>query len=99
LLAENEQTLLRDWMESQKKSGALRSGRINRAKLTEASRCLLAALRDGTAAWQFRRHYRAPGGIKAAPCLDVSRSHATLGLTPSETVTFVFSLKEPPMPH
>jgi len=26
LLAEHEQTLLRDWMESQKKSGALRGG-------------------------------------------------------------------------
>ncbi len=34
LLAENEQTLLRDWMESQRKSGALRSGQISEAELT-----------------------------------------------------------------
>jgi hypothetical protein len=43
LLAENEQTLLRDWLESQKKSGALRSGQISEAELTEASRHLIAA--------------------------------------------------------
>jgi len=49
LLAENEETLLRDWMESQKKSGALRSGQISEAELTEASRRLIAALRGGAA--------------------------------------------------
>jgi len=38
----------------------------------------------------------APGWDQSRTVLeDVSRSHATLGLTPSETATFVFSLKEP----
>jgi rsbT co-antagonist protein RsbR len=95
LLAENEQTLLRDWMESQRKSGALRSGQISEAELTEASRRLIAALRDGVTSGQFV-DITAPGWDQSRTVLeDVSRSHATLGLTPSETATFVFSLKEP----
>jgi rsbT co-antagonist protein RsbR len=95
LLAENEQTLLRDWMESQKKSGVLRSGQISEAELTEASRRLIAALRGGAASGQFV-DITAPGWDQSRTVLeDVSRSHATLGLTPSETATFVFSIKEP----
>ena len=95
LLAENEETLLRDWIGSQKKSGALRAGQISEAELTEASRRLIAALRGGAASGQFV-DITAPGWDQSRTVLeDVSRSHATLGLTPSETATFVFSLKEP----
>ena len=95
LLAENEETLLRDWMASQKKSGVLRGGQISDAELTEASRRLIAALRGGAASGQFV-DITAPGWDQSRTVLeDVSRSHATLGLTPSETATFVFSLKEP----
>jgi rsbT co-antagonist protein RsbR len=95
LLAENEQTLLRDWMESQKKSGALRSGQISDAELTEASRRLLSALRGGAATGQFE-DITAPVWDQSRTVLEeVSRSRAALGLTPAETATFVFSLKEP----
>jgi rsbT co-antagonist protein RsbR len=95
LLEENEQALLRDWMESHERSGVLRSGRISKAELTEASRRLLSALRAGAAAGQFM-DLTTPGWDQSRTVLeDVSRSHATLGLTPSETATFVFSLKEP----
>jgi rsbT co-antagonist protein RsbR len=82
-------------MESQKKSGALRSGQISETELTEASRRLLDALRGGAASGEFA-DITAPGWDQSRTVLeDVSRSHATLGLTPSETATFVFSLKEP----
>jgi rsbT co-antagonist protein RsbR len=95
LLAENEQTLLRDWMESQKKSGTLRSGQISDAELTEASRRLLSALRGGAATGQFE-DITAPVWDQSRTVLEeVSRSRAALGLTPAETATFVFSLKEP----
>jgi rsbT co-antagonist protein RsbR len=95
LLAENEQALLHDWMEFQKKSGALRSGQISEAELGEASRRLLSALRGGTATGQFE-DVTAPVWDQTRTVLDdVSRSRATLGLTPSETASFVFSLKEP----
>jgi rsbT co-antagonist protein RsbR len=99
LLAENEQTLLRDWMESQKKSGLLRSGQISEAELTEASRRLIAALGGGAVTGQFE-DITAPVWDQSRTALEeIARSHATLGLTLSETATFVFSLKEPPMPH
>ena len=71
------------------------AGRISKAELTEASRRLLSALRAGAAAGQFM-DITTPGWDQSRTVLDdVSRSHATLGLTPSETATFVFSLKEP----
>jgi hypothetical protein len=73
LQAENEQALLRDWMESQKKSGALRSGQIGEAELTEASRRLLSALRGGAVTGQFE-------DITTA-LEEIARPHATLGLT------------------
>jgi rsbT co-antagonist protein RsbR len=95
LLAENEAALLRDWMKFHEKSGMLSSGRISRAELTEASRRLLAALRVGVAAAQFADITAAVWDQSRSVLEDVSRSHATLGLTPSETATFVFSLKEP----
>jgi rsbT co-antagonist protein RsbR len=95
LLAENEQALLRDWVETQKKSGSLRSGQITEAELTENSRRLLSALCGGTATGQFA-DITAPVWDQSRTVLeDVSRSRATLGLTPAETATFVFSLKEP----
>ena len=95
LLAENEPALLREWMESQKKSGALRSGQITEAELADDSRRLLAALRDGAATGQFEDIDASIWDQSRAVLEDVSRSRAMLGLSPAETATFVFSLKEP----
>jgi rsbT co-antagonist protein RsbR len=95
LLAENEPALLREWMDSQKKSGALRSGQITEAELADDSRRLLAALRDGAAPGQFEDIDASIWDQSRAVLEDVSRSRAMLGLSPAETATFVFSLKEP----
>jgi rsbT co-antagonist protein RsbR len=95
LLAEDEQALLGDWIESQKKSGALRSGQISEAELTENSRRLVAGLRGGAASGQFEDISGPIWDQSRSVLEDVSRSHATLGLTPAETATFVLSLKEP----
>jgi rsbT co-antagonist protein RsbR len=95
LLADNEQALLRDWVASQKKSGALGSGQVSEAELADNSRRLLSALRGGAAAEQFE-DIEGPVLDQSRTVLEeVSRSRATLGLTPAETATFVFSLKEP----
>lgn len=95
VLAENEQALLAGWLESQKKAGALRSGQLGEAELGESSRRLLAALCEGAAGGQIE-DIDAPAWDHARTVLEeVSRSRATLGLTPSETATFVLSLKEP----
>ena len=95
LLAENEPALLGEWMECQKKSGALRSGQITEAELADDSRRLLAALRDGAATGQFEDIAASIWDQSRAVLEDVSRSRAMLGLLPAETATFVFSLKEP----
>jgi rsbT co-antagonist protein RsbR len=82
-------------MESQKKSRALRSGQIREDELTENSRRLLVGLRGGAATRQFE-DITAPIWDQSRAVLEgVSRSRAILGLTPAETATFVFSLKEP----
>jgi rsbT co-antagonist protein RsbR len=95
LLVENEQVLLRDWMEAQKKSGALRNGQISEHELAENSRRLLAGLRGGTASGQFEDITASVWDQSRSVLEDISRSRATLGLTTAETATFVFSLKEP----
>jgi rsbT co-antagonist protein RsbR len=95
LLEQHEQTLLRDWLKAQTASGVLHSGQISEAELAQNSRQLLAALREGATAGEFE-DITGPAWDRARTVLDeVSRSRAKLGLTPSETATFVFSLKEP----
>ena len=95
LLDENQRALLSEWTESQKKSGALRNGQISEDELTGSSRRLLAALREGAATGQFEDISAPIWDQSRAVLEEVSRSRALLGLTPAETATFVFSLKEP----
>jgi rsbT co-antagonist protein RsbR len=95
LLEEHDKTLLADWLECQKKTGALRSGQISEPELAEGSRRLLAALREGAATEQFTDITTSAWDQTRTVLEEVSRSRATLGLTPSETASFVFSLKEP----
>ena len=95
ILAENEQALLSVWLESRKKSGALRSGQISEAELSDNSRKLLAALREGAAAGQLDDITTSAWDRARTVLEELSRSRAALGLTLSETTAFVLSLKEP----
>jgi rsbT co-antagonist protein RsbR len=95
LLEEDEQALLADWLASQKKAGALRSGQIDESELAENSSRFLAALRAGAATGQFTDITTPVWDATRTVLEELSRSRAALGLTPSETATFVFSLKEP----
>jgi rsbT co-antagonist protein RsbR len=94
-LEEDEQALLSRWLEAQKKAGALRSGQIGESELAENSSRFLAALRGGAATGQFTDITMPVWDQTRTVLEELSRSRATLGLTPSETATFVFSLKEP----
>src|SRR5690242_19150453 len=94
LVAGNEQTILPEWLELQKKAGDLQTGRITESELSSQSKDVLHLLRGGLAA----------GGNDVASAAyapatemlrDLSQSRAQQGFTPSETATFVFSLKEP----
>src|SRR5690348_14613608 len=95
LVSSNEETILPEWVDLQKKAGGLQTGRITEIELISQSRDFLHLLRDGLA----------KGGTDASnPAYDpakqmlaeISRSRALQGFSPSETATFVFSLKQPP---
>ena len=95
LLETHEKIVLASWMENQIAAGSLRSGQIKENELKSQSqsflRELVQALKSGEmddpsgAAWSSARELLG----------DFSRSRAVQGFSPSQTATFVFSLKEP----
>jgi rsbT co-antagonist protein RsbR len=91
--AEQEATILRDWMEAQKKTGALVTGRIREGELQTQSKQFLSLLCDVLAAGAQPQGaaYEALQDMLA----EVSRSRAVQGFSPTETARFVLSLKEP----
>ena len=93
-LHDKEQQILPEWIELQKRAGSLQTGRITEAELAGQSGEFLRLLRNGLA----------QGGVDVAsaaygPARDflgnLSRSRAQQGFSPTETATFVFSLKQP----
>lgn len=86
--------LLDEWLRSQRGTAAFRGGTIE-GELGEQSRRFLAAFRRGVASGD-PDDISEPGWADARSVLEeLSTERATLGFTPSETATFVFSLKEP----
>ena len=93
LISANEQTILPEWLDLQKKSGTIQTGRITEAELASQSRNFLHLLRDGLA-----RGGNDLSNAAYAPVKDMlgelSRSRALQGFSPGESATFVFSLKQ-----
>src|SRR5262245_39293734 len=95
LITQHEQGLLTAWMRNQLEAGALRSAQIKEDELKDQSRRFLreftVALKSGEVddvtgqAWLQVRDLLG----------SISRSRAVQGFTPSETATFIFSMKEP----
>ena len=94
LVGSNEQTILPEWVDLQKKAGSLQTGRITENELMSQSREFLHLLRDGLAKGGNDASNPAFGAARQL-LSDVSRSRALQGFSPSETATFVFSLKQP----
>ena len=94
LVADKEKTILPAWMELQKRAGALQTGRITEAELATQSGEFLHLFRDG-----LIRGGTEIGSAAYAPVREflanLSRSRALQGFSPTETATFVFSLKQP----
>jgi rsbT co-antagonist protein RsbR len=95
IVKSHEKDLLSDWVKAQLASNTLRGDLLNETELREQSRNFLAGVQsaaqkgeidsiDGPA-WSDVRQ-----GLE-----DLSRSRALAGFSPSETATFVFSLKQP----
>lgn len=94
LVGGNEQTILPDWVGLQKKAGTLRTGRITEDELVLQSRDFLHLLRDGLAKGGTDASNAAYAPAKQL-LSEISRARAIQGFSPSETATFVFSLKQP----
>lgn len=94
LVGSNEQTILPEWIDLQKKAGSLQTGRITESELLSQSRTFLHLLRDGLA--KGGNDASNPAYEPAKQMLgDLSRSRALQGFSPRETATFIFSLKQP----
>jgi len=95
LITKHETELLTAWMHNQLEVGSLRSGQIKEDEQEDQSRRFLRefvnALNSGEVddvtgqAWSATRDLLG----------SLSRSRALQGFTPSETATFIFSMKEP----
>ena len=96
LIQKYEGEILQDWMQAQMMAVTSRPDLMQKAELEEQSRVLLQNLAQGLrsgadvadikgAAWQEVRDFLG----------SVSQSRGRQGFSPSETATFVFSLKEP----
>lgn len=94
LVGSNEQSILPEWIELQKKAGSLQTGRITESELVSQSRNFLHLLRDGLAKGANDASNPAYGPVRQM-LADVSRSRALQGFSPGETAGFVFSLKQP----
>jgi rsbT co-antagonist protein RsbR len=95
IIAQSQKELLADWVQAQLGATTLRSDLMKENELREQSREFLALLQAATASggvvqidgpeWASVRDFLA----------RVSRSRAQQGFSPSETATFVLSLKQP----
>jgi rsbT co-antagonist protein RsbR len=94
LVGKNESHILADWLGLQKQASGLQTGRITEAELTTQSREFLHLLHDGLAKGGTDPTHAAYNPVRDF-LARVSQSRAVQGFSPSETATFVFSLKEP----
>jgi rsbT co-antagonist protein RsbR len=87
--------LLTSWLESQVAAGSLRSGQIKQDELKDQSQRFLQEFIDGLKSGDVD-DITGPSWNGARELLgELSGSRALQGFTPSETATFIFSLKEP----
>lgn len=95
ILAQSQKELLADWVQAQLSSTAIRGDLMKESELREQSREFLSLVQGATDAGSLTQI----DGSHWAPAREflsrVSRSRAQQGFSPSETATFVFSLKQP----
>lgn len=87
--------ILKDWVREQRAAITLRSDLLGDAELERQSAEFLATLQSGLQGDELLE-IKGPGWGKAREFLEsLARSRARQGFTPSETATFVFSIKLP----
>jgi rsbT co-antagonist protein RsbR len=95
ILGQRESEILSDWMALQRNSAARRADLIGDGDLQRQCKDFLAALRQGASSGVFDDILAPPWAPAREALAEISRSRARLGFTPTETATFVFSLKQP----
>ena len=97
ILEAHEGEVLAQWLALLKASGGTGGGRIKEGELQTQAREFLAALRQALADGEGGETDIQGAGFERVRDLlgDFSRSRAVQGFSPSETATFVFSLKQP----
>ena len=92
VISEHEGEILADWIRAQGAAGGRRDP-LQEAETRRVSKEFLAAMADGL---RTGTEIDAPGWSRAREILtDLSNARAAQGFTPTETATFVFSLKQP----
>jgi rsbT co-antagonist protein RsbR len=93
LLQKDEAAVLQTWIDRQLRAPGFRSDRLNQRELHDQSRRFLSQFQSAAVE---NNDIASPAwaGVRAL-LEDISRSRAEQGFSPSETATFVFSLKEP----
>src|SRR5262245_22578274 len=94
VLQKDEGALLQSWVDNQVSSPTFRPDRTSRQELLDHSRRFRALLRDAVKGGDA--DIMSPSWLGVRQMLDeLSVSRAQQGFSPSETATFVFSLKQP----
>jgi rsbT co-antagonist protein RsbR len=96
IVLEHEKNLLSQWMSHQLAAVTLRPGLLAEDQLRDQSQKFLSLFRAGLEGLDGSLDIDSSNWSGARELLDdISRSRARQGFTPSETATFVFSLKQP----
>ena len=95
VLERYEAEILSDWLKEQTTTGTQRPDLMKESELREQSTKFLKLLRKAIADDNDMDIQRANWGPVREFISEVSRSRAIQGFTPTETATFVFSLKQP----
>ena len=94
ILQKDEATLLQGWVDNQVNATAFRPDRTSRQELMDYSRRFLTLMREAVKAGE--QDIMSPPWAGVRQMLDdLSVARAQQGFSPSETATFIFSLKEP----
>ncbi len=95
LLKKYENDILRDWLKEQRSAVTQRTDLISDAELEQQAKEFLAAFQEGVRSGELT-DITSPAWETARALLEnLSKVRAGLGFSPSETSTFVFSLKQP----
>lgn len=93
VLEKNESVILQDWMREQLSAATLRNDLMNESELKQQSVEFLSLFREAA---KTDNNPDSPVWSRVKEFLGgVSRTRAIQGYSPSETATFVFSLKQP----